>query len=225
MQLKIERRFAAGFMLSAAYTISKSLQTGENFVNPFDYMDKALSGNDVPQRLVTNFVYELPFGKGKPFGNGWNKGTDAALGGWQVAGIVNFQGGFPFTPGLSTSPLDNGQGDQPNRTCNGALPNPTINDWFNVSCFSAPAVNTYGNSGYNILRGPGLQNWDLTLSKQWYFGEVRRLQFRSDFLNAFNQVQFGLPNTSVDVPGAGTITGLATNTAPRRIQFALKLYF
>ena len=98
-------------------------------------------------------------------------------------------------------------------------------DWFNINCFTAPAKNTQGNSGFNILRGPAFANWDLTLGKSWNFSEVRRLQFRTDFLNAFNQTQFGLPNAQVDVAGAGTITGVASNTAPRRIQFGLKLYF
>ena len=149
---------------------------------------------------------------------------DAAVGGWQVSGIINYQSGFPFTPSI-TSPLDNGEGDQPNRVCNGSLSSPTINDWFNINCFTAPAKNTQGNSGFNILRGPAFENWDLTLSKSWSFTEARRLQFRTDFLNAFNQVQFGLPNAQVDVAGAGTITGLASNAAPRRIQFGLKLYF
>jgi hypothetical protein len=86
-------------------------------------------------------------------------------------------------------------------------------------------VNTYGNSGFNILRGPTLRNWDLTLGKTWNFTEVKRLQFRTEFLNAFNQTAFGLPNAQVDVACAGTITGVASNTAPRRIQFGLKLYF
>lgn len=225
MQLKVERRFSGGFSILGAYTVSKTLQTGLYFVNPFDYMQKSLAPNDVPQRLVVNFIYELPVGKGKQFGNNWNTGMDAVLGGWQVSGIVNFQAGFPFTPSLASSPLDNGQGDQPNRVCNGSLSNPNIHDWFNTSCFTAPAVNTYGNSGFYILRGPGLQNWDLTFSKSWIFMESRRVQFRTDFLNAFNQTVFGLPNTQVDTAGAGTITGVGSNTAPRRIQFGVKLYF
>ena len=224
MQLKIERRFAAGFQLLAAYTVSKSIQSGTNFVNPFAYMVKSLASDDVPQRLVTSFVYELPVGKGKPLGNAWNKGADAVFGGWEVAGIVNYQEGFPFTPTI-TSTLDNGQPDQPNRVCNGTVSNRNIYDWFDTSCFTAPGINQIGNSGFNILRGPTLRNWDLTLGKSWNFSETRRLQFRTEFLNAFNQTAFGLPNSQVDVAGAGTITGVASNTAPRRIQFGLKLYF
>jgi hypothetical protein len=224
MQLKIERRFAAGLQLLAAYTVSKSIQSGTNFADPFNYMVKSLASDDVPQRLVTSFVYELPVGKGKPFGNAWGKGADAALGGWEVAGIVNYQEGFPFTPSI-TSELDNGQGTQPNRVCNGTLSNRNINHWFDTSCFTQPGVNLIGNSGFNILRGPTLRNWDLTLGKSWIFTETRKLQFRTEFLNAFNQTAFGLPNAQVDVAGAGTITGVASNTAPRRIQFGLKLYF
>src|SRR5262249_20377968 len=154
-----------------------------------------------------NFVYELPVGKGKQFGNSWNKGVDAALGGWEVAGIVNYQEGFPFTPTI-TSTLDNGQGNQPNRVCDGHISNPSIYGWFDTSCFTAPGVNVIGNSGFNILRGPTLRNWDLTFSKSWNFSETRRLQFRTEFLNAFNQTAFGLPAAQVDVAGAGTISGV-----------------
>ena len=224
MQLKIERRFSAGFSLMAAYTVSKSIQSGTNFVDPFNYMVKSLSSDDVPQRLVASFVYELPVGKGKQFGNSWNKGADAVLGGWEVAGIVNYQEGFPFTPTI-TSTLDNGQANQPNRVCDGHISNPSINGWFDTSCFTEPGINIIGNSGFNILRGPTLRNWDLTFSKSWNFSETRRLQFRSEFLNAFNQTAFGLPSAQVDVAGAGTISGVVPNTAPRRIQFGLKLYF
>jgi hypothetical protein len=153
-----------------------------------------------------------------------NGAVDAVLGGWQVSGITNYQTGFPFTPSI-TSNLDNGQGNQPDRVCNGSVSNPTINLWFNPSCFVPSPVNVFGNSGYNILRGPSFWDWDITFAKNFSLGEARRLQFRADLLNAFNQVAFGNPNAQVDVPGAGTITSVLPNTNPRFIQFGLKLYF
>jgi hypothetical protein len=225
MQLKIERRFAAGFSFQSAYTISKAETIGSDGpVDPFHYMVKGLSPNDVPQRLVFSYVYELPFGRAKRFGADWNRSIDAAFGGWQLSGITNYQAGFPFNPSI-TSNLDNGEGNQPNRVCDGRLSNRNINHWFDTSCFVASPVNVFGNSGYNVLRGPALRDWDMTLGKNFQLNERMRLEFRGDFLNIFNQVVFASPNAQVDTAGAGAISGTLGGTYPRRIQFGLKLYF
>ena len=225
LQTKVERRFTHGLSVLGGFTWSKTLNKGlESPLNPFNYMVTQLASNDTPRRFFASYVYELPFGRSRQFGSNWNGPIDAVFGGWQVSGITNYQTGFPFTPSI-TSNLDNGQGNQPDRVCNGSLPNPTINLWFNPSCFVASPVNIFGNSGYDILRGPSWWDWDITLAKNFALGEARKLQFRADLLNAFNQVAFGNPNTQVDVPGAGTITSTVANTNPRYIQFALKLYF
>jgi hypothetical protein len=225
MQLKIERRFASGFSFQSAYTVSKTESTGSvGPLNPYHYMVRALASNDVPQRLVFSYVYELPFGRAKRFGGSWNRAVDSAFGGWQLSGVTNYQAGFPFNPSI-TSNLDNGQGNQPDRICDGRLSNRTIDRWFDTNCFKPSAKNVFGNSGYNVLRGPALRDWDMTLGKNFQFTERMRLQFRADFLNIFNQVAFGTPNAQVDTPGAGTISGTLVGTYPRRIQFGLKLYF
>ncbi|MGA8596269.1 MAG: TonB-dependent receptor [Bryobacteraceae bacterium] len=225
LQLKAEKRYSRGFSLLVGFTWSKAMNEGlQSPLNPFYYMVNELASNDTPRRLFASYVYELPFGRSRQFGSNWNGALDAVLGGWQISGITNYQTGFPFTPSI-TSNLDNGQGNQPDRVCNGSLPSPSINLWFNPACFVASPVNVFGNSGYDILRGPSFWNWDLTLAKNFALGESRRLQFRADLLNAFNQVAFGNPNTQVGVAGAGTITSTLPNTNPRFIQFGLKLYF
>ncbi|MBV8707453.1 MAG: TonB-dependent receptor [Acidobacteriaceae bacterium] len=224
LQVKLEKRYSVGFSFLAGYTFSKNLNRGISYIDPFNYMVKSLAQDDVTHRLFASWVYELPFGHAKRFGSHTPALVDAVLGGWQIAGIFNYQSGFPFTPGI-TSNLDNGTGNLPNRVCNGSIPNPTIDRWFDPSCFQQTPVNVIGNSGFNILRGPSFSNWDVSVGKNWRIRETVRFQLRGEFLNAFNQVAFGNPNTQVDNPGAGQINGVLPNTFPRRIQIGAKLYF
>jgi len=226
-QLKVEKRFSSGLSFLTSYTASKVLSVGYNYVDPDHYMNgKSPSGFDTPQRLVFSYLYELPFGRQKHWGRSWNRASDAFLGDWQVNGVTTYMTGFPFTPSI-TSTLDNGNGNVPNRTCSGRVPSPTINGWFDPSCFVAPPTNVFGNMGFGILRGPGSRNWDLALLKNFRFKESRYLQFRAEFFNLPNNVNFGQPNAFLcgGACGEGTINGLATGSRPRQIQFALKFYF
>jgi hypothetical protein len=110
------------------------------------------------------------------------------------------------------------------------MSNPTIQEWFNTSCFVSPSslpgtnglVTTYGNSGRNILRADGPYSFDLGLFKEFNFTDRYRMEFRSEFFNAFNNVYFGAPAATANVPGAGVVS---TAGPPRIIQFGLKVYF
>ena len=100
--------------------------------------------------------------------------------------------------------------------------------WFNPNAFSLPPFGTFGNVGRGSLTGPGLADVDLSLFKETKVSEKLGVQFRAEFFNAFNRVNFGPPNTTVFSSGAinasaGVITTLAAN--PRQIQFGLKLIF
>jgi hypothetical protein len=152
---------------------------------------------------------------------------DAALGGWSASGIVVYMSGFPFTPSISSN-LDNGNGNVPDRVCNGRISNWTIAQYYDPSCFVTSAPNVFGNTGYGVLRGPGFRNWDLSVKKDFPLGaESRYLQFRAEFFNLPNNVNFAMPNSFQcgGACGEGTITGIAAGSNPRQIQFALKLYF
>jgi hypothetical protein len=143
-----------------------------------------------------------------------------------LAGIVTVQSGFPFTPQLGQSDPANvnyAYARRPDVVGTGSQPNQSIDRWFNINDFVVPQPYTIGNAGRNILRGPGLQNWDLSLMKNFNFTERKYLQFRAEFFNIFNHPNFGLPNTNIEDPIHG---GQITNANdPRIMQFALKLYF
>jgi hypothetical protein len=220
-QAKLERRFTAGLTLMASFTWAKSIDldssTTSTGTNPYDFsLDHGLSDFDSPRVFTVSSVYELPFFKGR-------KGVvHQVLGGWNVGNIINLRDGYPFTPGWSGDSANTGLGSRPNRTCSGTLDNPTIDRWFDTSCFGAPTPFTYGNSGRNILRGPGVFNWDAGVHKDFSLSERFRLQFRTEFFNLLNHPNFGLPQATIN---AGT-PGVISSAAPGRIiQFALKLYY
>jgi hypothetical protein len=227
LQAKLDKKFSHGLTFLAAYTWSKNLQRGVDFVNPDNYMQKDLSEQDLKQRFVLSYTYELPIGRGKLIGKDMNGALNAAVGGWQIQGITVLRTGFPFTVTLANSTLDNGLGNQPNRNGSaGKLSNPSVKEWFDWTAFSNPG-DQYGNSGYDILRGPGGKNNDMSLFKNINFTGSRYVQFRAEFFNVFNNVEFGNPNASYcgGTCGEGTITSLAAGYNPREMQFAVKLYF
>jgi hypothetical protein len=226
LQAELQKRTSYGLSFLASYTWEHDLGRGQHWVNPDFYMAQKSNIGGVPaQTFVLSYTYQLPFGQGEHFGANWNRWTNAVLGGWELSGITSYNTGLPFNPTV-TSTLDNGNGDMPNRICNGTVSNPSIQEWFNPSCFAIPGRNQFGNSGFNILYGPSFEDWDMALMKNIHISESKYFQFRAEFYNTFNEVNFGQPNSLVCTACAtGTITGLASNYTPRLIQFGLKLYY
>ena len=184
---------------------------------------------DVQQRLSVSYIYELPFGRGRTWGQNWSGLTDAILGGWQVAGIHAMQTGLALTPTLSgSSVLNLGSERQarPNVIGNSVLPKSdrTTDRWFDTDAFVAfnPAPQAFGTSGVGVLRGPGSLNFDLSLSKRIALGESRSLQFRREFFNVFNHTNFNPPDIRRDATSFGQILSAQNG---RIIQFGMKLNF
>jgi hypothetical protein len=237
LQLSAEKRFSAGVSFLAAYTYSKSLDegaggnssTGEsriNIQNPRDVAaDYGLSNFDYKHRFTLSAIYDVPFGRGRKFLGNANAFENALAGGWQVTSIVTVQSGAPFSVSLATPTANTGTFTRPNRVCDGNLPSSqqSITEWYNVSCFVAPPIYTFGNAGRNILIGPGLTTWDFGGDKDFRLTERFGLQFRSEFFNVLNHANFGLPNGSIGSTSAGTVTTVITNA--RQIQFALRLHW
>jgi hypothetical protein len=157
--------------------------------------------------------------------------ANAILGGWEASAIITFQTGFPITPFTSFDIANVGTNSwRPDRICNGSLPTGerTVDHWFDTKCFTQDTLIAlleagtprFGNSGRSILDGPGFQNWDFGMIKDFKFNERMKLQFRAEFFNAFNQAHFDDPEKDITSADFGKIFGAAE---PRDIQFALKL--
>jgi len=237
LQLSLEKRMSHGLSFLGAYTWGKSLDegaggnssTGEsriNIQNPQNLRaDYGLSNFDIRQRATLSTVYQLPFGHGRQFLSNANRAVDAVAGGWQISSILTLQGGMPFSISMATATDNTGTFQRPNRVCDGNLPGgqQSIKEWYNLACFVAPPIYTFGNTGRNVLIGPKLETWDLGADKDFRITERVGLQFRAEFFNALNHPNFGLPNASIGSSAAGTITTVITNA--RQVQFALRLHF
>jgi hypothetical protein len=186
--------------------------------------DYGLSDFDVDHRLVGSFVYNLPFGNGETFAGDATGLKNAVIGGWQVNGIYTWQRGFPLT---ITAADAGGLNDTFGTNRADLVGDPdagerTVNQWFNTAAFAQPAPGALGNLGRNTERGPGLNNLDLALFKNFTVTRGIRLQFRLESFNALNHTQFATVSTN----RAAANFGVVTAARPARInQLGLKVLF
>ncbi|HZQ55574.1 MAG TPA: TonB-dependent receptor [Bryobacteraceae bacterium] len=211
---------------SAAAGIGSTGSGYQGFMDNHDARrDRGLADFDVDHRFVASFVYDLPFGRGKPFLSSTPKVVDALLGNWQLNGIVTFQRGFPYS--ISATDLGNvldTNGAQRGSVIGNPYPNgfhQSIAEWFNTAAFMQPPAGVFGNTGRNILRAPGINSWNLSLFKNFPIKERVNLQLRLESFNAFNHPQWGVPNDNVSSPQFGQIT--STNIPGRINQLGGKL--
>ncbi len=236
LELKVEKRLSNGLMFLSAFTYSKSMDDQPEICcsspwpqNSYDVAaDRGPSDFDEKFRWISSFDYQLPVGKGQRFLSS-NRAADLVLGGWHLGGIFTDRSGFYFSPLLGYDPSNTGSIGlvRTDRTCDGNLPagQRSPNLWFNADCFPLPSGYAFGNSGKNVLVGPGGVSGDFALRKIFDITEHQNLEFRVEFFNAFNHPVFAQPDNYItDGPGA---TGVITSTVlpQREIQFALKLHF
>ena len=249
LQVSANKRFQGGGTLLVAYTNAKLLSNTDtltswlepNTTGPVGAIqdwnnlkcERSLSSQDVSQRLVISYVYDLPFGHGQKLMSDATGFKDKLIHGWGVNGITTFQKGFPikFTdnnPNILGS-LGLGTGTfRPNVVpgCSRTGPR-TVNQWFNTACYADPAPYTFGDEARvdPTLRQDGVNNWDFAIFKKTYFGSEDRynLEFRTEFFNIANIVQFGPPNAQFGTGSFGKVSGAVNN--PRLIQFGLRFSF
>ena len=233
LQTKLERRFAQGLSLLAAYTWGRTLDSvSSSAYTPVDIgcisCEWGLSDLHVKHRFTFSSVYELPFGRGRAYLSSLSGAADALLGGWQVNGIVTLSSGLALSPGGGNSNTGGFVSNRPN-VVGGCDPNDfpqgTVQQYFNPGCFFIQQTGTFGNSGRNVILGPGINNVDFSLFKNFPFAEGnQQLQFRAEFFNFFNHPSFVdlSVNTNIASGNAGLIS---TARDGRVVQFALKYRF
>jgi hypothetical protein len=250
LQLSVNRRFSSGLTVLANYTYSKSMDDCSldlTTTSGCEYQDAytpratyAPSQFDQTHRVVISGVYDLPFGVGRAH---MTQGgvTDGILGGWTVSEAFSANTGFPFSVFASGTAVDPGiSGTEfANITGTPTLSNPTIAEWFNTAAFTNPytpsstTTPVFGDTGRDIIRGPGFWDMDFSVAKQFRLpigaGDRTHLQFRADFFNVFNHANFAQPNNTIGSAATGTITALAysnpNNNPARQVQFGLVLSF
>jgi hypothetical protein len=245
LQTEVSHRFSHGLQFRANYTWSKNLDmnSGLTIAQANNEPQMIMDRNDLRRDWgpasfnVTNqgsvsARYELPIGPGKQWLNAGGV-SGKLLGGWQLNGISTFLSGLPLTPLVGSNRSGDGDTRNPDRpnlstTFSGPIVEGKQTQWFNPAAFTLPTIGTYGNEGRGIINGPGLADVDMSLFKNTTITERTSLEFRAEFFNLFNRVNFGLPNQTVFSgtafnPSAGYISTLATT--PRQVQFGLKLLF
>ena len=226
--VKFQRRFADNFSFLNSYTWGKAIDLNSDndgtvtLTNVYDpQYNRGPADYDITHTLSSSWVYELPWARQKYYG------------GWQLSGILLLRGGLPLTVTQQQGVGSTGTGNRPNRICDGKLSNPTIEKWFDTSCFvpTADTTGTYGDSGRGVIRGPGSFNIDASLIKNTRFGHVDT-EIRLEAFNVLNHPQFANPNTTIGNSAVGTITAMLASpscalcgTTERQVQIAFKARF
>jgi hypothetical protein len=255
LQIKYTKRISHGLEALLSYTWSKEIDDMTVFVPLVnqDQYNRALgdsSAPDVPQNFIGSFVYDLPFGKGRDFMNNVARPVDLLLGGWNLSGVTTIQHGVPLvvSDGLGNNGgLNGGFGNRANFSSSCGKHAGIVNEvntqsstlgqqWFTLSCFSNPAETAVGPTGIKVapygtsvpgnVWGPGLVNFDLSLTKGVNLTENKVLQFQVNAFNAMNTPHLSNPNTSCctsNNAGFGVITG--TSNPNRQLQLGLHFQF
>ena len=243
LQASLTKQLTHGLSFQLNYTFSKSIDEASDFYgsgangttvlpqNNFNILEgeRGLSDFDIRHRFSGSFVWQIPVKQ-------WLSAAPAALAnGWELAGILTLQTGQPFSvlTGLNNSRTGEGN-DRPNVISNPNTGPHTLQQWFNTAAFVQNPILSFGNSGRNIVTGPGFHDFDFSVIKNTRFGERANLQIRAEFFNIFNHPNFALPSNVESAANFGALyetpdvaqnnVGLGSG-GPRLIQFGLKFTF
>jgi hypothetical protein len=246
--LRVERRFTHGLTFLMNYTISHATDSGNAGISTYGNqantramnsynlsLERGLSSLDIPQKFVLSGDYELPIGRGKPVGI-HNSVLNQILGGWQTNGVLSVRSGIATDLSVSQLPPVFATINRPNRVQGQPLlvSNPGFDQYFNPAAFTVPGtvvnakgapIQTFGNSGRMVLRGPGQRNLDASLFKNFSLGEQRLIEFRAEAFNLSNTPTFNLPSPTSSALSVGNASFgklASSQTVGRQVQFGLK---
>ncbi len=232
LQIDLSSQVGKDLTLRAFYTLSRTIDPttagnggGDlgNVSNPYAgwLYDNGPGGYDRTHNASVNFIYDLPI-----FRHTENRFLKTALGGWEVSGIVTITSGLPINPQLTGGQSGNGLPNATNRPDQvGSVSYPhTVGEWFSTASFAPPAVGAFGDAGHNSLRGPGRDNWNLSLFKSFVLSETRgsRLEIRVESFNTWNHTEFDQVSNGLGSSNFGQVTSAFD---PRVFQLGGKIYF
>jgi Carboxypeptidase regulatory-like domain len=232
LQVDLSSQVGRDLTLRAFYTYSQTIDPttagsggGDlgNVSNPYAgwRYDEGPGGYDRRHNMSVNFVYELPILRHTE-----HRALKAVAGGWEVSGIVTITSGLPLNPTLTGGQSGNGLPNATNRPdVVGAVSYPhTVNEWFNTAAYAAPALGAWGDAGHNSLRGPGRDNWNISLFKSFVLSEARgsRLELRLETFNTWNHTELNQVSTGF---GSGNYGQVTSAFDPRTLQIGGKIYF
>jgi hypothetical protein len=217
------RRFVHGFFFNMNYVYSKCLDNASQLNGASDggynglqdprdiHSDYGRCDWDIGHSFTGNFSWQSP-------------SHNKFLRRWQVSGTHRLYTGMPLTPQVTSANLTLGEASLPNRTGKGTLPNPTVNRWYDVAAFPMVPTGSFalGNSGRNIVDGPGRIEANLTLFKNFVLIEKTNLQFRWEVFNVLNHANFGVPITAVNAANAGSVV---SSEPGRLMQFGIRFTY
>jgi hypothetical protein len=232
LQVDLTSQVGRDLTLRAFYTLSRTIDPttagnggGDlgNVSNPYlgwKY-DNGPGGFDRTHNASVNFIYDIPFLR-----NSQNHFLKSTIGGWEISGIVTMTSGLPINPQLTGGQSGNGlpnATNRPDQVSHVSYPH-TVGEWFDTAAFMAPAKGAFGNAGHNSLRGPGRDNWNLSLFKSFVLSEARgsRFELRVESFNTWNHTEFNQVSNGLGSSNFGQVTSAFD---PRVFQLGAKLYF
>lgn len=214
-EIRVERRFRAGLGFVAAYRFSKSIDDATLIsVLPQDShnlrAERGLSDFNVKHRLVFSTTYDLP---ALPY-----------IRSWQLQTIGTLQSGMPLSAVLGTDIAGTGSPivNRPNLVSNPNVSHPSPSQFFDPAAFQIPDSGQFGNSGRNVIIGPGIWNVDMALMRSLRVSDAVRAQFRADFYNVLNHPNFVAPPSMQNFADSPDFGALFVARSPRIVQFGLK---
>jgi hypothetical protein len=219
-----ERRMARGLQFQSSWTWARDIgdvERGRAPENPYDRRRDRAVWTDIPtHRVTTNFIYQLPWGKGRPFLNQTNRVVDFLIGGWDLSGVYSYYSGQFLTP-LWTGPDPTGTvftssatpanvTIRPDHLRDANLPGDqrSIDGWFDASAFAPPAVGRFGTSARGVIKGPHVNVWHMGFFKSFHVREQVRLRYEATATNFFNHPNYSNPATNISqIAAVGVITG------------------